>query len=125
MLQAWQLYKADALAVAGAPADGIASARRAFDFSKLGPIADHYIGTYCRWCGFVATPRERSSARDYLSGVLEHLDAYDALDQAEILLGARLVTDGISVTLERELQRRLSALPAGVGEFFKRVGMIR
>ncbi len=128
MIQLWQLFKADVLATIGAGSEGTGTARLAIDFMALGPVAGHYVGTYCRWCAHIAKKAsEREAARCYMGQVAEQLDTHDALDQAEILLGMVLIGqeqfNGRPV--RDEFQHRLAALPPGVGAHFERVGMLQ
>jgi hypothetical protein len=128
MIQLWQLFKADVLTTVGAGNEGAGTARLAIDFMALGPLAGHYIGTYCRWCARVAEKAsEREAATRYIGRVAEQLDTHDALDQAEILLGMLLIGqeqfNGRSV--RDEFQHRLAALPPGVRAHFERVGMLQ
>jgi DNA-binding SARP family transcriptional activator/tetratricopeptide (TPR) repeat protein len=127
MFQLWNLFKADVLAAVGATNDAKAVARRGINFASLGPLATHYVGTYCRWCATVAeTEGELRAARAYVAKLAQALDTHDALDQAEILVGMHLLGalgsgegDGPSV------QRLLTRLPLGVSAHLDRTGMLR
>jgi hypothetical protein len=126
MQQLWYLFRADVVASLGAAREAEAIARAAVDFQCLGPLADHYLGTYCRWCAQIALgTEEREAARYYLNFVRNELESLDALDQAEVLLAIKLLMgSGSPIALDHELQRHLANLPPGVGAHFERLGLL-
>jgi DNA-binding SARP family transcriptional activator/tetratricopeptide (TPR) repeat protein len=127
VMELWQLFKADVLAIAGSKADAVAMARKAIAFDALEPRAAHYTGTYSRWCACVAeTKRERQLAAGYITRLAGDLELHDALDQAEILLALALLNDGQDrgELWGTRLQERLATLPPGVGAHLRRVGML-
>jgi hypothetical protein len=126
MHQLWGLFRADVVGSIGAAKEADTIARAAIDFRCLGPLADHYLGTYCRWCARIAAGTdEREAARAYLNHLHRDLGALDPLDQAEILIGSRLLTSGDQgAELDAELQQRLASLPPGVGTLFERLELL-
>ena len=126
MQQLWHLFRADVVPILGAAKEPEAIAPPEFAFRSLGPLADHYLGTYCRWCARIASGmEEREAARNYLIYVRKELESLDALDQAEVLLATRLLTSsGSGTDLDDELQRHLAKLPPGVAGHFERLGLL-
>jgi DNA-binding SARP family transcriptional activator/tetratricopeptide (TPR) repeat protein len=126
MLQAWGFYKADILFLVGQYSRATSSA-----LQVLGQPPQLYscffAGAFSRWLALTAgpSPQERRSRGGYIASLLNEIEKYDALDQAEMLC-ASLSLEGLpedALYRTHLLETKLSNLPGAVSEQLRRLGM--
>jgi len=127
ILQAWQLWKADLLALMGRRSEAIIIARRTFTCFGLSSLASSFTGALDRWLGVACAPGEqRRTARLLLQTHVGKLAEFDALDQVEILCAALELAESGAERLESEkaLQERLQTTPMGVVTLLRRLEFV-
>jgi DNA-binding SARP family transcriptional activator/tetratricopeptide (TPR) repeat protein len=126
--QAWQLCKADVLALAGRDRRALASARRATDCGERALLHPCFAGQYARWTARTAIADSRiDSAARSIDQMLGALGMYDAKDQAEILAAAATLDDVHGPEESQrwgEVSRRLAGLPESIEVLLRRFGMM-
>jgi hypothetical protein len=126
--QAWQLCKADVLALAGRDRRALTSARRATDYGARPLLHPCFAGQYARWAARAAIADSRiETATCSLERMLGVLDIYDAKDQAEILAAAATLEDANGTVESQkwgEVSRRLADLPESIEVLLRRFGMM-
>jgi tetratricopeptide (TPR) repeat protein len=126
--QAWQLWKADLLLLAGRRNDARETARESLDRFGQAPLSMSFTGLCDRWMALVSEHGpELSQFQCLVEQHRSQLELFDALDQLEILCGASIVgmrTGGIDTALSGLIQERLSRLPPGVGALLRRLGFL-
>jgi tetratricopeptide (TPR) repeat protein len=106
--QAWQLWKADVLAIGGFPDLAFRTALQAINGYGMQLQCSALAGVFARW---VALTCEASQAKRLLDHLYENLCDYDALDQLEILYGRLHCRVGDSLGLRQQIEARVRDLP--------------
>jgi hypothetical protein len=124
LIQAWLLEKADVLLLAGLWSEACASGRQALGES-LALHSKFSAGQFARWLALTpVTPEEHERALARLTDMVQELDAFDCLDQVEVLCAMQLLGSGPLTEAHRALiERNLATLPAAVTEQLTRLGM--
>jgi tetratricopeptide (TPR) repeat protein len=126
--QAWSLYAADGYAMLGKSEEAAQEGWRATSGANSHLHLDRYTGPYARWTArtsvFSGTMNE---AHKKLDNMVANLEAYDALDKAEILnakawLSAR--SGGVPNQQVDRMRTYLKALPSAVTDQLSRMGML-
>jgi tetratricopeptide (TPR) repeat protein len=126
MLQAWGLYKADIFLLAGQHSEAEESAQQAL---KEPPqlYSSFFAGPFSRWLALTSgvSLQEQQPRAEYITSLLEELDRYDSLDQAEILCASLVLDNRSEETPVRRclLDRKLSRLPPAIADQLSRLGM--
>jgi type II secretory pathway predicted ATPase ExeA len=128
VVQAWLLWKADLLFLAGREPEAYSTGARAvsdFEFTLLSPAL---AGPFARWLGkFARSSREGTRAETCLRDLVDHVESYDALDQVEIAAAGLLVTPSKSADRNRVTQalaNRLQRLPPATVNQLSRLGAL-
>jgi tetratricopeptide (TPR) repeat protein len=111
--QAWQLWKADALAMAGFDDEASQVGSEAVLFYDMKLLCSALAGPFARWLAISCGDSSfHDQAGSILAGMAANLEDYDTLDQIEILCARlRHGSDNIDQHLEH-LQARTSQVPA-------------
>jgi DNA-binding SARP family transcriptional activator/tetratricopeptide (TPR) repeat protein len=119
MMQAWMLWKADVLLIAGRRQEAYQSAIEGLtvgsDSVRL--WSDAFAGPLARWVGSLSRLNKVTSAESIVEGFVSKLEDYDAMDQAEILCAKRILelqVGGLPEATSSLLRAKLEQLPAAV-----------
>jgi tetratricopeptide (TPR) repeat protein len=127
-VQAWRLYSADVLHIAGKGVEARRAALRATVEQEFRLHAPGFAGPFARWIAVLSESPERlGQASIEVDRLLAKIRSYDAIDRAEILAAsvmlnrkqAKSVVDG-----ERMLREALQALPEAVSSQLRRLGFL-
>jgi tetratricopeptide (TPR) repeat protein len=127
--QAWRLRAADVFALLGRNKEALRSARAGVTGEMSEPLSNKFAGVHGRWSAKVAVAEETGAenVRGRLNRFLGTGQRLDRLDQAEVLV-AKVWLDtktGVAVEQEKaEMWRRLEALPTGIMNELRLLGML-
>jgi tetratricopeptide (TPR) repeat protein len=126
--QAWMLYSADAYALMGNRSQAEWCGCRGIEATDNSMHLDFCAGPYARWLVRTSlTKADRKAAHEKLQYLIDRLQAYDALDQADIL-NARcwLISRDHAVPAEEleAMWKCMAKLPDAVGDQLRRMGML-
>lgn len=128
MRQAWAFWKADLLLCANRPEDAKLAAEHGFEEFGAKLHTAGFAGPFARWLAHLGKYQNREQiARRALEDLLRSLSTYDALDQVEVLCAARsmqLTERKLEVTVDDEIETRLSQLPREIVIHLRRVGSL-
>jgi len=126
--QAWSLWKADLLSLAGYTREAHEAVKSIAGTLGTAPLSLSFTGATDRWMSVVVQPGAQLQELGVL--VAEHesrLSEFDALDQAEILCAGAIVTartGGNPTSYFERLQPLLLELPRGVEALLKRLSFL-
>jgi DNA-binding SARP family transcriptional activator/tetratricopeptide (TPR) repeat protein len=125
--QAWGLHKADILVLAGELPEALAVAREAIGPGGSTLYSAFFAGPFARWMALTTTDTDQEErARARLTMMLDQLETYDALDQAEILCARRLLSQVPQTTkdeLSMLIKLKLARLPSAIADQLTRLGV--
>jgi DNA-binding SARP family transcriptional activator/tetratricopeptide (TPR) repeat protein len=126
--QAWQLCKADVLALAGRERRALGCARRAIGGAERPLLHPCFAGQYARWVARTClADRQISSGCQRIEALLADLGTYDLKDQAEIIAASALLEQaqtGAPSPRWDEVTTRLGSLPESISVLMRRFGMM-
>jgi DNA-binding SARP family transcriptional activator len=127
--QAWLLRRADVFLLLGLRSEATASGREGVAGSMTELQSDAFAGPYARWSARIATSggRDPGEVSQSLRGLLARGSVLDRLDQAEVINAKVWLDSRVGVILEeerREMWQRLAALPVGVTNQLRILGML-
>ena len=130
IVQAWKLGRADILRLCGMKREAIREAATVMDHDGL--LNASCAGPYARWLVALAVAKEQASEIELEVRSMKHrLNAYEALDQVEILaaeLGLLAHTGRAAPAklkaCRRHIEERLSRFPAAVSQQLARLGAL-
>jgi tetratricopeptide (TPR) repeat protein len=119
MMQAWMLWKADVLLIAGRRQEALEAA---YDALRTGGTAPRlwssaFAGPFTRWIGICSHLQDRNEAVAIVESFAMRIDSYDAMDQAEIMCAKRILelrTGEVRDETLRLLRAKLDRLPQAV-----------
>jgi len=124
IMQPWLLWKADALQVAGLPQEASRSAMEAILSYDFRLEASSFAGAFARWVALThAGVHANCRAEAALRELENHLEEFDALDQAEILCANAHFRMPSTSGYEARITAKLRHLPASVATQLYRLGM--
>jgi tetratricopeptide (TPR) repeat protein len=111
--QRWLLWKADALMVSGLKTEAIDTAKAAVCENNIRLETSTFAGAFARWVAIVCAGGElEARARDVLRDLEEHLEEYDAIDQAEILCAIAHFDRAEAFKYRSKIAEKLRLLPS-------------
>ncbi len=122
--QAWGLWKADLMFLAGNKADAHAIADRAIQVHDFRLLSPGFAGPFARWLGKMGRSAHwRARASMSIEELLEDVQQYDALDHGEILCSALIISPqtGQAVLRRAELAEILVRLPPAAIDQLRRL----
>jgi DNA-binding SARP family transcriptional activator len=127
--QAWLLRQADVLSLLGLRAEAMARGRQGVTGAMAKLQSDAFAGLYSRWSARIAASggRDIGEVSETLRNLLDRRRVLDCLDQAEVLNAKVWLDSRVGVILEderSEMWQRLAALPAGVTNQLRMIGML-
>ena len=124
IMQPWLLWKADALQVAGLRQEASRSAMEAILSYDFRLEASSFAGAFARWVALThARVHANCRAEAALRELENHLEEFDALDQAEILCANAHFRMPSTSGYEARITAKLRHLPASVATQLYRLGM--
>ncbi|HEX6105370.1 MAG TPA: AAA family ATPase, partial [Gemmatimonadales bacterium] len=92
MMQAWMLWKADVLFIAGERGEAFEAARCALGYEGSPQLrSSSFAGPYARWAAILNRGQQDDRGRPLVQAFVASLESYDAVDQAEILCAQRIL----------------------------------
>jgi tetratricopeptide (TPR) repeat protein len=128
-MQAWNLYVADGYVMLGKLEEALDAGWHATLGGNNDIHRDFCVGSYARWVARtgVSSGAAAESAHGRLDCLISKIEAYDAIDRAEIL-NAKCWLDSRTRTLSavclQEMIRKLKGLPRAVEDQLRQMGML-
>jgi hypothetical protein len=126
--QAWFLWKADLLLLAGDRDGAHTTVRGALVRLGWAPLATAFAGAFARWIAVESQAGdELLGARRLISHHREQLERFDALDRLEILCAASIIESRIgesAAAIDELVKLEIRRLPRGVPALLRRLGFL-
>jgi hypothetical protein len=126
MLQAWGLYKADVLFLAGQHSAAVLAGRKAIGEPPM-LRSSFFAGRFCRWLAMVSEdPPEVVTHRKHIIRMVQELQNFDAVDQVEIMCAYAMSERQPESKAPRNplLREKLKDLPQAISDQLFRLGML-
>jgi len=116
--QAWGLHKADILCLSGRLPEALLVAKDAIGPDHGTLYSAFFAGPFARWTALIANGTDDEKyARARLTGMVDQLTTYDAIDQVEILCARKLlsrVPGSLNDELQLLIDAKLAHLPTAI-----------